>query len=65
MKDTLTLVPAAVGIFFVCFADAILTARSFAGKRGEHVVVGQELIGMGAAQACAGFTQWLPVGARG
>ena len=65
LADTLTLLPAAAGIFIVCFADAILTARSFAGKHGEHVDVGQELVGMGAAQACAGLTQGLPLGASG
>ena len=32
------------------FADEILTARSFAGKHGQHVDVGQELLAMGAAQ---------------
>ena len=30
--DIVNLVPAALGIFLVCFADEILTARSFAGK---------------------------------
>jgi NAD(P)-dependent dehydrogenase (short-subunit alcohol dehydrogenase family) len=35
IEDTLTLLPAAVGIFLVCFADAILTARSFAGKHND------------------------------
>ena len=54
LEETLALVPAAAGIFMVCFADAILTARSFAGKHNEHVRVGQELVGMGAAQAAAG-----------
>jgi sulfate permease, SulP family len=57
LADTLTLLPAALGIFFVCFADAILTARSFAGKHNEHVDVGQELLAMGAAQASAGLTR--------
>jgi sulfate permease, SulP family len=65
LADTLTLVPAAVGIFLVCFADAILTARSFAGKHDEHVRVDQELVAMGAAQAAAGLTQSLPLGASG
>ena len=63
--DTLNLVPAAVGLFFVCFADEVLTARSFAGRHGQHVRVGQELLAMGAANAAAGVTQGLPVGASG
>ena len=65
LADTLTLLPAAVGIFLVCFADAILTARSFAGKHNEHVRVDQELVAMGAAQAAASLTQSLPLGASG
>ena len=65
LEETLALVPAAAGIFMVCFADAILTARSFAGKHNEHVRVGQELVGMGAAQAAAGLTQGFPLGASG
>ena len=65
LEDTLTRLPAAVGIFLVCFADAILTARSFAGKHNEHVRVDQELVAMGAAQAAAGLTQSLPLGASG
>ena len=65
VADTLQLVPAAIGIFFVCFADAVLTARSFAGKHDQHVDVNQELLAMGAAQAAAGVTQGLPIGASG
>ena len=33
LADVATLVPAALGIFLVSFADGILTARTFAGKR--------------------------------
>ena len=64
-QDVVKLVPAAVGIFLVCFADEILTARSFAGKHNQHVRGSQELLAMGAAQAAAGFTQGFSVGASG
>lgn len=63
--EVATLVPAAVGIFLVCFADEILTARSFAGKHNENVRGSQELLAMGAANAAAGFTQGFSVGASG
>ena len=43
LDDTLKLVPAAIGIFLVGFSDGILTARSFAGKHGQHVRANQEL----------------------
>jgi sulfate permease, SulP family len=65
LDEVLTLVPAAIGIFLVCFADEILTARSFAGRHDQHVRVDQELVAMGAAQAAAGLTQGLPIGASG
>jgi len=41
----------------------VLLARSFAGRNGEHVRAGQELLAMGAANAAAGVTQAFPVGA--
>jgi len=63
--DVVRLVPAAVGIFLVCFADEILTARSFAGKHHQSVRGSQELLAMGAASVAAGFTQGFPVGASG
>jgi SulP family sulfate permease len=63
--DIVRLLPAAVGIFLVGFADEILTARSFAGKHNQNVRGSQELLAMGAANAAAGFTQGFPVGASG
>jgi len=50
-------------MFLVVFADEVLLARSFAGRNGEHVRAGQELLAMGAANAAAGVTQAFPVGA--
>ena len=63
--DVIKLLPAALGIFLVSFADEILTARSFAGKHNQQVRGSQELLAMGAANAAAGFTQGFPVGASG
>ena len=65
LADVLELVPAAFAVFLVSFADEILTARAFAGRRGEHVRASQELFVMGAANAAAGFTQAFSVGASG
>jgi SulP family sulfate permease len=61
--DVWALLPAAVGIFFVGFSDAILTARSFAGKHGQNVRADQELFALGAANVAAGLTQSFAVGA--
>jgi anti-anti-sigma factor len=64
-QDVVKLVPAAIGIFLVAFADEILTARSFAGKHNQSVRASQELLAMGAANAAAGVTQGFSVGASG
>jgi SulP family sulfate permease len=65
VKDVIHLVPAALGIFLVSFADEILTARSFAGKRNQHVRASQELLAMSAGNAAAGLTQGFSIGASG
>jgi SulP family sulfate permease len=61
----LTLIPSALGLFLLIFADGVLTARSYAGKNRQHVNAGQELLAMGAAEAAAGLSQGFPVGASG
>ncbi len=59
------LLPAAIGIFLVSFADGILTARTFAGKRNQHVRANQELLAFSGMSAAAGVTQGFPLGASG
>ena len=61
--DVAHLVAPAIGIFFVAFASAILTGRSYAGRHGQHVNANQELLALGAANMAAGVTQAFPVGA--
>jgi high affinity sulfate transporter 1 len=63
LGDLVALVPAALGIFFVSFSDEILTARSFAGRHGQHVRADSELAAMGAASLAAGISQGFPIGA--
>jgi SulP family sulfate permease len=65
LGDLSVLVPAALGIFAVCYADGILTARSFAGRHRQHVDADQELVALGAANLTAGLGQGFPVGASG
>ena len=65
LGDSLALLPAALGIFFVSYSDEILVARSYAGRRGEHVRADAELGAMGAASLAAGITQGFPIGASG
>jgi SulP family sulfate permease len=65
LHDALDLLPAALGILFVGFSDEILTARSFAGRHGQHVRADKELLAMGFANAAAGCTQSFCIGASG
>jgi high affinity sulfate transporter 1 len=65
LEDVVDLLPAAVGIFLVSFADGILTARTFAGKRNQHVRANQELLAFSGMSAAAGVTQGFPLGASG
>ena len=63
--DTAALLPAALGIFPVSYCDEILTARSFAGRHGQHVRAETELAAMGGASLAAAISQGFPVGASG
>jgi sulfate permease, SulP family len=63
--DARALLPSAVGLFLVCFADEVLTARSYAGRHHQHVDAGKELVATGAANIAAGLTQGMPVGGSG
>jgi high affinity sulfate transporter 1 len=63
--DVLDLVPAAIGIFLVSFADGILTARTFAGRRNQQVRANQELLAFSGISAAAGLTQGFSLGASG
>lgn len=63
VTEWLNLIPTAGALFAFIFADGILTARAFAGRGGEHVRAGQELVAFGAANAAAGVSQGFPVAA--
>ena len=47
VSDAAELAPAALGIFLVTFADAILTARSYAGKHDQHVDASSQGLNLG------------------
>jgi sulfate permease, SulP family len=65
LSQVIDLVPAALGLFLVSFADEILTARSYAQRHRERIGVEQEMRAMAAASAAAGVSQGFPVGASG
>jgi sulfate permease, SulP family len=62
-SDVWNLLPSALSLTLIVFADAILTARAVAEKHGEKVNANRELIGLGAANLAAGLLQGFPAAA--
>ncbi|MCX2934165.1 solute carrier family 26 protein [Mycobacterium sp. CVI_P3] len=60
-----TLVAAAGGIAIVGFSDNVLTARTFAARRGDYVDANAELRALGACNLGAGLSHGLPVSCSG
>jgi SulP family sulfate permease len=58
----LSLIPGALALSLVVFAEAIGPARSFATKYRYSINPDQELIGLGAANVGAGLFQGFPIG---
>ncbi|MGZ6673133.1 MAG: SulP family inorganic anion transporter [Solirubrobacteraceae bacterium] len=59
--DLKTLLPAAVGIAFVAFADTSVLSRSYAGRLHVDVDQNRELGVLGVANVAAGFAQGFPI----
>ncbi|MFL5956156.1 MAG: SulP family inorganic anion transporter [Solirubrobacterales bacterium] len=59
--DLKTLLPAAVGIAFVAFADTSVLSRSYAGRLHVDVDQNRELGVLGIANVAAGFAQGFPI----
>ncbi len=55
------LAPAAIGIAVVAAADTSVLSRTFAARHGDDVDPDQELVGLGAANAVAGFFSGFPI----
>lgn len=64
-RDVLILIPSAVGIALVAFADSVLTARSVAVPGDRPVDANQELIALAGVNVAAGLSQSFPLGASG
>ncbi len=65
VDDWLALLLPAVGITVVGYSDNMLTARSFAGRRGETVDGNAELVALGGANLAAGLVRGFPVSSSG
>jgi high affinity sulfate transporter 1 len=63
--DLKRLLPAAVGIAFVAFADTSVLSRSYAARLRQDVDQNQELAVLGVANIATGFFQGFPVSTSG
>ena len=61
LADLKTLIPAAIGIAFVAFADTSVLSRSYAGRLGQEVNQNQELAVLGVANVATGLFQGFPL----
>jgi sulfate permease, SulP family len=60
LQDIVTLLPAAVALTVLIYADEILTARVFAAKHGQKIDSNQEFIAIGMANIGAGLLTGFP-----
>jgi len=65
LGDLKRLIPAAVGIAFVAFADTSALSRSYADRLGQEVDQNRELAVLGIANAAAGLFQGFPISTSG
>ncbi len=59
-EDILSLLPAALSLTILIYADEILTARVFSVKHGQKIDPNQEFVGIGMANIAAGFLTGFP-----
>ena len=64
-SDATVLLPAAIGIAFVAFADTSVLSRSYAARLHEPVDQNRELAALGAVNLAAGVFQGFPVSSSG
>src|SRR4051794_40336470 len=65
LADAQVLLPAAVGIAFVAFADTSVLSRSYASRLHQDVDQNHELAALGAANLAAGVFQGFPISSSG
>ena len=65
IQDIFLLLPAALAITILIYADEVLTARVFAAKHGQKVDANQEFVAIGMANIGAGFLTGFPAATSG
>jgi MFS superfamily sulfate permease-like transporter len=61
LEELLGLLPGALGLALLSFADTAVTGRSFATKAGERTDANRELVALAAADAAGAFTGGYPI----
>ena len=59
-QDVFALLPAALALTILIYADEVLTARVFAARHGQKIDANQEFIALGMANIGAGFLTGFP-----
>ncbi len=60
LEDIFALLPAALALTILIYADEVLTARVFAAKHGQKMDANQEFVALGMANIGAGFLTGFP-----
>ena len=60
VQDILSLLPAALALTILIYADEILTSRVFAARHGQKIDANQEFVAIGMANIGAGFLTGFP-----
>ncbi len=61
IDEAVALLPSAIGIAILSFADTVLTGRSFSGRHGEETDPDRELVALAASDFGASLTSGYPV----
>lgn len=65
VQDIWILLPGALAITILVYADEVLTARVFAAKHGQKIDANQEFVAIGMANIAAGFLMGFPAATSG
>jgi len=60
LQDIFALLPAALALTILIYADEVLTARVFAARQGQKIDANQEFVAIGMANIGAGFLAGFP-----
>lgn len=65
VQDILTMLPVALALTILIYADEVLTARVFAAKHGQKINANQEFVAIGMANIGAGLLTGFPAATSG